>query len=55
MVRFIAVALGAFDTGISAIKPNIDAVARTLGRTSGRMLRRDPPAAPAAPACSPRC
>jgi iron(III) transport system permease protein len=38
MVRFIAAALGAFDTGISAIKPNIDAAARTLGRTSGRML-----------------
>ena len=38
MVRFIAAALGAFDTGISAIKPNIDAAARTLGRSSGRML-----------------
>ncbi|WP_422371104.1 ABC transporter permease [Hoeflea sp.] len=38
MVRFIAAALGAFDTGISAIKPNIDAAARTLGRGSGRML-----------------
>lgn len=38
MVRFIAAALGAFDTGISAIRPNIDAAARTLGRGSGRML-----------------
>jgi iron(III) transport system permease protein len=38
MVRFIAAALGAFDTGISAIKPNIDAAARTLGHGSGRML-----------------
>ncbi|PWV97810.1 iron(III) transport system permease protein [Hoeflea marina] len=37
-VRFIASALGAFDTGISGIKPNIDAAARTLGRSSGRML-----------------
>ncbi|MBW3095954.1 ABC transporter permease [Pseudohoeflea coraliihabitans] len=38
MVRFIAAALGAFDTGISVIRPNIDAAARTLGRTAGRML-----------------
>lgn len=37
-VRFIAAALGAFDTGISGIKPNIDAAARTLGRSSSRML-----------------
>lgn len=38
MVRFMAAALGAFDTGISAIRPSIDAAARTLGRTSWRML-----------------
>lgn len=38
MVRFIAAALGAFDTGISVIKPNIDAAARTLGRSAGKML-----------------
>jgi len=38
MVRFIAAALGAFDTGISVIRPNIDAAARTLGRTAGKML-----------------
>jgi len=38
MVRFIATALGAFDTGISQIRPNIDAAARTLGRGAGRML-----------------
>jgi hypothetical protein len=29
---------GAFDTGISAIKPNIDAAARTLGRPRAGML-----------------
>ena len=40
MVRFMAAALSAFDTGISAIKPNIDAVARTLGATTGVMLAK---------------
>ncbi len=37
-VRFSAAALSAFDTGMSAIKPNIDAVARTLGSSTGGML-----------------
>jgi iron(III) transport system permease protein len=40
MVRFMAAALSAFDTGISAIKPNVDAVARTLGATTGVMLAK---------------
>jgi iron(III) transport system permease protein len=40
MVRFMAAALSAFDTGMSAIRPNVDAVARTLGATTGGMLAR---------------
>lgn len=39
MVRFMAVALSSFDAGMSQIKPNIDAVSRTLGCSTGRMLR----------------
>lgn len=38
MVRYIAAALNAFDTGISGIKENVDHAARTLGRTPGKML-----------------
>ncbi|WP_035267272.1 iron ABC transporter permease [Ahrensia sp. 13_GOM-1096m] len=37
-VRFMAAALSAFDTGMSAIKPNVDAVARSLGANSMRMF-----------------
>ncbi|MEO1746146.1 MAG: iron ABC transporter permease [Pseudomonadota bacterium] len=37
-VRFMAVAISAFDTGMSAIKPNIDAVARTLGCNTNRLV-----------------
>jgi iron(III) transport system permease protein len=40
MVRFMAVALSSFDTGMSQIKPNMDAVSRTLGCSTGRMLGR---------------
>ena len=40
VVRFMAVALSAFDTGSSAIKPSMDAVSRTLGATTGQMLLR---------------
>lgn len=40
MVRFMAVALSSFDAGMSQIKPNMDAVARTLGASTGRMLGR---------------
>ncbi|AHM03615.1 Ferric iron ABC transporter, permease protein [Roseibacterium elongatum DSM 19469] len=39
MVRFMAAALSAYDAGLSTINPNIDAVARTLGRTPRSMLR----------------
>jgi iron(III) transport system permease protein len=38
-VRFMAAALSAYDAGLSTINPNIDAVARTLGRTPSTMLR----------------
>ncbi len=38
VVRFMAVALSSFDTGMSQIKSNVDAVARTLGASTGRML-----------------
>jgi iron(III) transport system permease protein len=39
MVRFMAAALSAYDAGLSTLNPNVDAVARTLGRTPPRMLR----------------
>jgi iron(III) transport system permease protein len=38
-VRFMAAALSAYDAGLSTINPNMDAVARTLGRTPRSMLR----------------
>ncbi|QXT39978.1 ABC transporter permease [Gymnodinialimonas ceratoperidinii] len=37
-VRFMAAALSAYDAGLSTINPNVDAVARTLGRNPRRML-----------------
>ncbi len=37
-VRFMAAAMSSFDTGMSAIKPNIDAVSRSLGANTQRML-----------------
>lgn len=40
MVRYIAAALNAFDSGISGIKENVDHAARTLGSTAGMMLLR---------------
>lgn len=40
IVRFMAAALSAFDTGIGQIRPNVDAVARTLGATTLGMLVR---------------
>jgi len=40
IVRFMAAALNAFDSGISQIKPNVDAVARSLGSTPQRLLRQ---------------
>jgi iron(III) transport system permease protein len=39
MVRFMAVSLNAFDAGLSTVHPNVDAVARTLGRAPMQMLR----------------
>ncbi|MBF9032985.1 ABC transporter permease subunit [Rhodobacterales bacterium HKCCE2091] len=38
IVRFMAAALAAHDAGLSAINPNMDAVARTLGRTPRGLL-----------------
>ncbi|MEM9106029.1 MAG: iron ABC transporter permease [Pseudomonadota bacterium] len=40
MVRFMAVALNALDSGLSTVNPNIDAVARTLGCSPFPMVRR---------------
>jgi iron(III) transport system permease protein len=40
MVRFMAAALNAYDSGLGTIHSNVDAVARTLGQTPARMLRR---------------
>ncbi|WP_112323177.1 ABC transporter permease [Oceanibium sediminis] len=40
MVRFMAAALSAFDTGITGINPSIDAAARTLGKSPAGMLWR---------------
>ena len=40
MVRFMAAALSAFDTGITTINPNVDAAARTLGKSPGSLVRR---------------
>ncbi len=40
MVRFIAAALNAYDSGLGTIHPHIDAVARTLGTGPLQMLRR---------------
>ena len=42
IVRFMAAALSAFDTGMSQIKPDVDAVARTLGSGTFGMLTRVP-------------
>lgn len=40
VVRFMAAALSAFDTGISQIKATTDGVARSLGATPGRLIGR---------------
>ncbi|MEL6920405.1 MAG: iron ABC transporter permease [Pseudomonadota bacterium] len=37
-VRFMAVAISSFDTGMSQIKPSMDSVARCLGAGHGRVL-----------------
>ena len=38
MSRFIAAALSAIDAGMGTVAPNVDAVARTLGLSPGRVL-----------------
>ena len=38
MARFMAIALNAFDAGLATVSPNVDAVARTLGRTPPQLL-----------------
>ncbi len=40
MVRFMAVALNTYESGLATVNPNIDAVARTLGHGPGAMLMR---------------
>ncbi len=39
IVRFLAAALNAYDAGLATINPNMDVVARTLGRTPNTILR----------------
>jgi len=39
MSRFMAAALNAYDSGMATVPPNMDAVARSLGHTSPRVLR----------------
>jgi len=34
MIRFLAAAIGAYDSGLTAVTPNIDAASRVLGRTA---------------------
>jgi iron(III) transport system permease protein len=40
MVRFLAAAIGAYETGAASIGPNLDAVSRVLGQTVGGTIRR---------------
>ncbi len=40
MVRFMAVALNAYESGLSTLNANVDAAARSLGASPGRMMRR---------------
>nr|WP_242500735.1 iron ABC transporter permease [Tropicimonas sp. IMCC6043] len=40
LVRFMAAALNAYDSGLGTIHPNVDAVSRTLGKPPLEMLRR---------------
>lgn len=39
MIRFLAAALGSYDSGLAAVTPNIDAAARVLGRTAWGTVR----------------
>jgi len=38
MARFMAIALNSFDAGMATVSPNMDAVARTLGHSTPRVL-----------------
>ncbi len=38
VARFMAIALNSFDAGLATVSPNMDAVARTLGRSPPRVL-----------------
>jgi len=40
MIRFLAAAIGAYEGGIAAVGPNIDAAARTLGADMPGLVRR---------------
>ena len=40
LVRFLSPALGAFETGMESVKPNMDKAARTLGSTSQNIITR---------------
>ncbi|WP_425037920.1 ABC transporter permease [Primorskyibacter sp. S187A] len=39
MIRFLAAAIGSYDSGLAAVTPNIDAASRVLGRTSWGTVR----------------
>ena len=40
LVRFLSPALGAFETGMDSVKPNMDKAARTLGSTTSEIITR---------------
>lgn len=40
MVRFMAAALNTYESGLATLNPNLDAVSRTLGTSSGGILAR---------------
>ncbi len=39
MIRFLAAAIGSYDSGLSAVTPNIDAASRVLGRSAWGTVR----------------
>jgi len=39
MIRFLAAAIGAYDSGLATVTPNMDAAARVLGRTTWGTVR----------------
>ena len=40
MLRFLAIGIGSIDAGLTRISPSLDQAARSLGQTTGGMLRR---------------